>query len=367
MVERVDNQNCNRVSPSFMVDVRCMTYNHVSYIMDAMNGFCMQQTSFPFVCTIFDDYSTDGEQEIIKQYLKENFDLKNQSIVRNEETEDYVLTFARHKTNHNCFFAVYYLKYNHYSIGKKAQKLDYIKEWTDQVKFIALCEGDDYWTDSNKLQKQVDYMESHPECGLIYTDFCVFHQNTQEMERDMIKTGRRPQIKSFEEHLCKAAYIAPPSWLYRIDSKAVEEHKKNIGFIDGSFSLALEFFKHSEVFFMEDTTCVYRLLSNSASHHTSPYKRYLYAKNVFEEQLYFGSKYDVNPGILKSIRQKFYRKYYAQILSYEDNQQKELLKLESKSFDSSIFYNRVLKFALSSSVLASFFTQMCKIRYSKMN
>lgn len=363
MVERVDNYN--RASSSFMVHVSCITFNHASYITDTMNGFCIQLAPFPFVCTIMDDCSTDGEQEVINQYLKVNFDLEDKSIVRNEETDDYVLTYARHKMNHNCFFAVFYLKFNHYSIGKKAQKLDYIKEWTDQVKYIALCEGDDYWTDPLKLQKQVDYMEAHPECGLIYTDFCVFHQNTQEMERDMIKSGRYPHISSFEEHLCKAAYIAPPSWLYRIDSKAVEEHQKNKGFIDGSFSLALEFFKHSEVHYMEDTTCVYRVLDNSASHHTSPYKRYLYAKNIFEEQLYFGSKYDVNPDILKSIRQRFYRKYYAQILSYEDNQQKELLKLESKSFGSSLFSNRVLKVALSSSVLTSFLALICKRRYCR--
>lgn len=350
---------------TFQVVVSCITYNHVSFIRDAMHGFCIQKTSFPFVCTIIDDCSTDGEQDIIKQYLQDNFELDDASVARNEETEDYVLKFARHKTNHNCFFAVYFLKYNHYSIGRKAHKSDYIKEWTDHVKYIALCEGDDYWTDPYKLQKQVEYMEAHPECGLIYTDYCVFHQNTQEMERNMIKSGRRSQINSFDEHLSKAAYIAPPSWIYRKDSKAVEEHNKNKSFVDGSFSLALEFFKHSEVHYMEDTTCVYRVLDNSASHHTSPYKRYLYAKNVFEEQLYFGSKYDVNPDILKSIRQRFYRKYYAQILSYEDDQQKELLKLESKSFGSSLFSNRVLKVALSSSVLTSFLALICKRRYCR--
>jgi hypothetical protein len=328
-----------------------------------MNGFTMQKTSFPYICTVIDDASTDGEQEVIWQYMHNNFDMDETSVVRIEETDDYVMTFARHTMNHNCFFAALCLKYNHYSIQKS--KDPYVKEWMDYAKYIAICEGDDYWTDPYKLQKQVDYMEVHPECGLIYTDFCVFHQNTQEMERDMIKSGRYPHISSFEEHLCKAAYIAPPSWLYRIDSKAVEEHQKNKGFIDGSFSLALEFFKHSEVHYMEDTTCVYRVLDNSASHHTSPYKRYLYAKNVFEEQLYFGSKYNVNPDILKSIRQRFYRKYYAQILSYEDNQQKELLKLESKSFGSSLFSNRVLKVALSSSVLTSFLALICKRRYCR--
>ena len=52
----------------FKVCIRCQTYNHSAYIVDAMNGFCMQKTSFPFVCCIIDDNSTDGEQEVIKNY-----------------------------------------------------------------------------------------------------------------------------------------------------------------------------------------------------------------------------------------------------------------------------------------------------------
>ena len=54
----------------FKVCVRCMTYNQASYIEDALNGFCIQQTSFPFVCCILDDASTDGEPEVIKKYLR---------------------------------------------------------------------------------------------------------------------------------------------------------------------------------------------------------------------------------------------------------------------------------------------------------
>ena len=68
----------------YLVRVSCMTYNHAPYIVDAMNGFCMQETDFPFVCTIMDDASTDGEQEVIKKYLTDHFDLNDQTIVRNE-------------------------------------------------------------------------------------------------------------------------------------------------------------------------------------------------------------------------------------------------------------------------------------------
>ena len=317
-MDSLDNQ--------IVVSIQCLTYNHAPYIRQCLDGFVMQKTNFRFEAIVHDDASTDKSAEIIREYAENYPDI----IKPIYETE------------------------NQYSKGDGSLDRIMREAISPSSKYIAICEGDDYWIDSLKLQKQVDYMESHPECGLVYSDYSEYVQNSHTLTENMIKSGRRPQIKSFEEHLCKAAYIAPPSWLYRTGLKAIEEHKKNNGFIDASFSLALEFFKNSEVHYMEDTTCVYRILDNSASHHISPYRRYLYAKNVFEEQLYFGSKYVVNPDILKSIRQKFYRKYYAQILSYEDNQQKDLLKLESKSFDSSSFSNCVLKVALSSPVLTSF-------------
>ena len=91
----------------YMVCVECMTFNHVNYIEDALNGFTMQETTFPFVCTIIDDASTDGEPEVIQKYLQKNFDLEGKSIVRNEETDDYVLTFAQHKTNKKLIYLLY--------------------------------------------------------------------------------------------------------------------------------------------------------------------------------------------------------------------------------------------------------------------
>ena len=154
----------------YMVRVSCLTYNHVNYIKDAMNGFTMQETNFPYVCTIIDDASTDGEQEVINNYLQEHFDMEDKSVVRNEETDDYVLTFAQHKTNRNCYFAVFFLKYNHYMIKKP--KDQYIKEWLN-VKYIAFCEGDDYWTNPKKLEIQFDALEAHPECSYSATGFVV--------------------------------------------------------------------------------------------------------------------------------------------------------------------------------------------------
>lgn len=147
----------------YTVGVKCMTYNQASYILDAMNGFTMQQTQFPFVCIIVDDASTDGEPDIIRRYLSDHFNLEDNTVVRKEETDDYILIYAQHNTNQNCYFAVLLLKYNHY---KKKAKDPYFKEWTNNVKYVALCEGDDYWIDPNKLSRQVKLMEAHPEYSM---------------------------------------------------------------------------------------------------------------------------------------------------------------------------------------------------------
>ena len=148
----------------FKVSVWCNTFNQSSYIKDTMDGFCMQQTNFPFACHIMDDASTDGEPEVLKQYLNDHFDTE-----WTKETVDYHLTVARHQENKNCYFAVYLLKYNHYSIKKR--RLRYYKELADDIDYVALCEGDDYWTDAHKLQKQADALDANPQVTLVYTNF----------------------------------------------------------------------------------------------------------------------------------------------------------------------------------------------------
>ena len=149
----------------FVVRTYCATFNHAKYITDALNGFVIQETNFPFVCTIVDDASTDGEQEVIKKYMQEHFDLQDLSVAYEKDTDYGHIIFAQHKSNKNCYFAAVFLKYNHYSIKKS--KRPYVEEWID-TKYIAECEGDDYWTEPLKLQKQVDFMEANEEYSMCF-------------------------------------------------------------------------------------------------------------------------------------------------------------------------------------------------------
>lgn len=150
------------VNKDFKLYVECMTYNQRQYITDAMNGFVMQQTSFPYVCCIVDDASTDGENVVINEYLKDNFDLKSSDAIINKDTYYGIVTYAPHKSNRNCYFLVILLKENHYQTGRKLERTKYIEEWVGKPPYVALCEGDDYWIYPDKLQIQIDYLDKHP-------------------------------------------------------------------------------------------------------------------------------------------------------------------------------------------------------------
>ena len=127
-----------------LVSIVCITYNHENFIRQAIEGFLMQNISFQIEIIIHDDASTDDTQAIIREY-----ELKHPGLFKN-----------------------IYQTQNQYS------KND-LHIWGDitfplaKGKYIALCEGDDYWTDPNKLQKQVDFLEENPKI------IATFH-NTEE-------------------------------------------------------------------------------------------------------------------------------------------------------------------------------------------
>ena len=323
----IDNQ--------FLAFVRCWTYNHAPYIKDAMDGFSIQKTHFPYLCIIVDDASTDGEPSVIRKYLSQNFDLSDNAVTRNEETDDYVLTFARHKANTNCFFAVFLLKYNHH--GKKS-KWSYYAEWIKNVKYHAICEGDDYWTDPCKLQKQVSFLEGHPDYGLCYTDFDLLEQSSKEFTRAVFENGVYKRPTSFEEHLTECAFIAPMSWVYR---KSVFYELEYRTFTDATFAMALAFFKQSKVYYLPEVTSVYRGHSGSASRPTSAIGVFKQYCGVFRTQLFFTEKYQVEESLVKLIKSGAYIKLLPSAI--ESNQKEFIEEATSYFTGNDLNYNEFLK------------------------
>lgn len=169
--------------PKFKVCVRCFTFNQSQYITNTMDGFCMQKTNFPFVCCIVDDASTDGEQKVIREYMDSHFDLQDNSVAYEKETDYANIFFARNKKSPNCYFAVLLLKKNHW--GKKS-KIPYLTEWRNICDYEAVCEGDDYWIDDEKLQKQATFLDKENKFGLVFTDYEIIDTENKVYQEEKI-------------------------------------------------------------------------------------------------------------------------------------------------------------------------------------
>lgn len=295
----------------FLVSVRCISYNHAPYIKECMNGFTMQKTNFPYVCVIDDDASTDGEPEVITNYMAKYFNVGDENVVRREETDDYRMIFAQHKTNQNCFFAVYFLKYNHYSIRKSRDS--YVARFADGTKYMAICEGDDYWTDSLKLQKQVSYLDSHSSCSLCHTAFSFYYSNENRFKRHVIKNKQYDNEDIREKILENNAYrIQTVTTMFRCSDYLYVTSKDPILFSGhfkmGDTQLWICLLSIGNIGYINDDTSVYRILENSASHQKDISKRLAFNLSVLEMRLYVRKNY-IGDSLFKWIidKMRFYR------------------------------------------------------------
>jgi len=132
---------------SLLVSIICTAYNHQEYIKDALDGFIMQKTTFPFEIIVHDDASTDNTAKIIREY----------------------------EAKYPSFFSNIYQIENQFSKGTGGVVKIVLE--AARGKYIALCEGDDYWIDPYKLQRQVDFLEANPEYSLVHTNGYIKKKN----------------------------------------------------------------------------------------------------------------------------------------------------------------------------------------------
>ena len=135
-----------------LVSIRCLVYNHEPFLRQCLDGFVMQQTTFPFEAIIHDDASTDGSAAILREYAE-----KYPGIIKPiYETE------------------------NQWGKGTISKTMNAAIH--PNSKYIAVCEGDDYWTDPKKLQLQVDFLESHPDYSFSVHEYKVWNEVKKEFE-----------------------------------------------------------------------------------------------------------------------------------------------------------------------------------------
>lgn len=263
-----------------------MTYNHAPYIEEALNGFCKQQTNFPFVCIVMDDASTDGEANVIQEYVDDHFNEIGSRLPK--ETQDYRLTFAVHKENINCFFAVYYLKYNHYKIKDKRP---YYSLFEDNSEYLAFCEGDDYWIDPSKLQKQYDVFNENPRVSLCYSRSKTYFQNKKCFSK-VINCDKGPT--DFDSMMFREPNVTLTSFFRTKDYCKYEKEimPATKGWLMGDTPMWLWLAQHGEIVLLDDITAVYRFLEESKSHSKDFDYLLKFNKSTLDIRLYFCDKYN---------------------------------------------------------------------------
>ena len=281
----------------YVVRTFCATYNQENYIKDALNGFMMQETSFPVVYTIVDDASTDRTPVVIREFVMENFDLQESSVAYDRDMEYGHVTFARHKTNKNCYFAVVYLKENHYQ--QRKSRFPYLTDWLD-TKYLAYCEGDDYWTDSNKLQKQVGFLETNLKydlcCGAsqVYmqrgrcfsgirgSDLCEKYNTIVEDYNDINTATVLVRNDAMNNCIKELSMFLPPSLMF-----------------DTAYWYWFAY--HGKTKYLPEQMAVYRVLENSASHSADRGKNLKRDLNFLRLKLEFLLRYPLSEGQEKVV------------------------------------------------------------------
>jgi glycosyltransferase involved in cell wall biosynthesis len=267
-----------------LVSICMITYNHAPSIVQAIEGVLQQKTTFPFELVIGEDCSTDNTREIVSKYHK-----KHPNIIR-------VITSDE-------------------NIGATGNGLRTVKAC--QGKYIAFCEGDDHWHHPYKLQKQVDYLESYPDCGLVYSSYDMHHVESKTVIKDFVRSRKQrvPENQSIsdivEGNIAKGLCV-PLTCTVMVRRTLCEQiiesdpylHQSG-HFLMGDTQLWAEMATKSRLYYIPESLATYNLSEESTSTSKNVKKRLRFSISVAELMLYLCNKYDL-PQRLKDRYELFF-------------------------------------------------------------
>ena len=245
---------------NLLVSICCITYNQVKYVNQAIDGFLKQKTNFDFEIIIGDDDSDDGTQEICLKYSKKHPN-KIKYYSRNREDVIYINNIPSGRYN----------------------KTKTISQCTG--KYIAICEGDDYWTDPYKLQKQVDFLEKNPEYIMIGSKVNVLKEN-EIKESDQPNESR----EIFVEDLFQYNPFASLTILFRnINIKYPDFYNKHFA---GDMMLYFLLSERGKLYYKNEILGVYRDHSEGVTKKTSSKFKGISRIKMFNDiDNYFNTKF----------------------------------------------------------------------------
>lgn len=318
---------------TIIVSVICATYNHEKYITETIEGFVRQKTTFPIEFIIHDDASTDGTADIIREY-----ESKYPEIIK-----------------------PIYQSVNGYGTGRNTKTT----MAAVRGKYIAMCEGDDYWTDPLKLQRQVDFLEDNPDYGLVHTDYKEFIQTSDEegylrmnqyKARGVKNTLTDPDDVFFSQlNFNEAYHIRTLTVCLRKDlfDQAMENNSelyRTKKLLLGDTPIFLEMSRLTKFKYFEESMGVYRMLPESAAHSRSSTRKLKHMNSACEIQDFFIHKY----GCSKSIYEKLMRKRNESYLSFYSFSKNKNQASDYYSKISPKFLNHRLLYTASGNVIFHF-------------
>ncbi len=259
------------------LSVCIITYNHVNYIKQAIDGALMQKTDFPIEIIVADDFSTDGTREILQDYLLKiptNFRL----ILQDK------------------------------NVGPAENWMDLMAAPTG--KYVAYLDGDDYWIDDNKLQKQVNYLEKNSKVVMCFTNIEVYDNDTKDTKEWAKIEDIDYDITNFiKENAAASCTIVFRNGLVDVSKCNIQ----NIAFGDWAFYLFLLQFGNAK--YLDFISAVYRVSSQSQLSKISLIK-YLFKKKEF---YYFFLHNPVFSKYKNLIRDRYISTLYALAIRLEKN------------------------------------------------
>ena len=243
-----------------LVAIQCLVYNHEPYLRECLNGFVSQQTDFSFVAIVHDDASSDNSTAIIREYaerypniIKPIYEVENQWS-KNDDSFLRIISKALENT---------------------------------QCKYIAICEGDDFWTDPLKLQKQVDILEADESLMACCTNSSVVDEHGNVLEKRWAKPivpnsieGKYTLRDFFDQghSYPTASVVYRRSHFNEINAKCKVMQNPYLG--DWTLWIAILCF--GDMYYLDDVTCAYRINPTSITHSGVDCRRLGLAKANFK-------------------------------------------------------------------------------------
>lgn len=240
------------------VSIVCTNYNKGQWIRDAIESFLAQKVNFDYEILIIDDKSTDESPDIIRQYQ--------------QKYPDRIRAF-----------------FNKKNLGITKTWIKICKEANGQ--YIARCDGDDYWTDSDKMRKQVELLDSTKNSLWCSTDVDMLTASGGLVTSSVFQSGRVNRPVDYEELLATRGFTAPSTWM--IDRRLLLDVNSRIDLtaVDDTFNIQLELFQSTKLTYLPESTTVYRVDYESDSRPSDFSKIKSRSDRLLETQVEYIDKY----------------------------------------------------------------------------